>query len=267
MDLEPVNPMLEPAAADTTAQLANPTVQATYIHLEPAKPASTSVRKLELLLLLTIAIGPYLFNALYVYWYGISEQDLSYVRVRLASGIIHEMSSLALLIYILFRQGRALRNIGLSFRWLDIPVSVALFVLAYIAHYLCYLNIYYLHYFWTQRRLEPWNNISSILGTHASVAAILFILINPFFEELIARAYVMSEITALTKSVYVAGIVSVGMQALYHLYQGVPNALSVAALFTVFSLYYGKSRRILPVILAHLYLDAIGTAYLYFRHH
>src|SRR5260370_7449125 len=110
MDLEPANPMLEPTAADSTAQPANPTVQATYIHLEPAKPASTSVRKLELLLLLTIAIGPYLFNALYVYWYGVSEQDLLYVRVRLARGIIPKWTSLPFLVYSFSRQHRILRH-------------------------------------------------------------------------------------------------------------------------------------------------------------
>src|SRR5260370_22157431 len=127
-----------------------------------------------------------------------------------------------------------LRHIGLSFRWLDIPVSVGLFVLAYIAYYLCYLNIYYLHYFWTQRRLEPWNNISSILGTHASVAAILFILINPFFEELIARAYVMSEFTPLTKRLFVPVSCIFVIPTSFYLYQGVPNALSVARAFSGF---------------------------------
>ena len=52
-----------------------------------------------------------------------------------------------------------------------------------------------------------------------------------------------------------AVLVSVAIQAFYHLYQGVPAALGHGATFLVFSLYYLRTRRIAPVVLAHLYMD------------
>ena len=257
------NPVTEEASLSTLAQEPG---------IPPALPQESwpLLRKLELLLLLGVAIGPSLLTAAYIYFvYGIATQRssaASYISFKLAIGIVQQAGGLALLCYILFRQGRNLRDIGFSFRWGDVPVSVGLFVLAWLAYYVCYLQIYYLHFFWSGRLLEPWNNMSSVLGAHISIAAVLFIFINSFFEELIVRAYVMSEISSWTRNIALAGIVSVAIQASYHLYQGVPNAVSIAALFAVFSIYYGISRRIMPVILAHLYLDILGALYLFLHH-
>jgi len=260
MDFNPTTEEAQPSAPAQEPSISSP----------PRQESRLLLRKLELLLLLGLTIGPSLLSAAYIYFvYGIATQRPygdSYIFFKLASGIVHEVGGLALLCYILFRQGRKLRDIGFSFRWRDIPVSLGLFLLAWLACYVCYLQIYYLHFFWNGRLLEPWSNMSSILGTHISIAAVLFILINPFFEELIVRAYLMSEISSWTRNIALAGLVSVAIQASYHLYQGLPNAVSIAALFAVFSIYYGTNRRIMPVILAHLYLDILGAAYVFIRH-
>ncbi len=86
-----------------------------------------------------------------------------------------------------------------------------------------------------------------------------FGFLNPFFEEIIVRAYLMTEVRQLTGSGAKAVMVSTALQMSYHFYQGVPMALSDGAAFLVFSLYYSKTRRITPVILAHLYMDVLGT--------
>jgi len=52
---------------------------------------------------------------------------------------------------------------------------------------------------------------------------------------------------------------------LYHLYQGLPEALSHIPAFWLFSLYFVRTRRILPVILAHMWMDVSALA-LHFRH-
>ena len=99
-----------------------------------------------------------------------------------------------------------------------------------------------------------------------SIATILFQVLNPFFEELIVRAYVITEIRWLTKSAVSAVIVSSLLQTSYHFYQGVPAALADGATFLVFSIYYARSGRIAPVILAHFYLDMGGTLFYQLRH-
>jgi len=90
-------------------------------------------------------------------------------------------------------------------------------------------------------------------------ATILFQFLNPFFEELIVRAYVMTEIRFLTNSTYKAIVVSTLLQTSYHFYQGGAMALAESASFLVFSIFYAKTNRIAPVILAHMYMDVGAT--------
>ncbi|HZR28836.1 MAG TPA: type II CAAX endopeptidase family protein [Terriglobales bacterium] len=229
------------------------------------------LRKLELLLLLGVTVGPSVLTAIFIYFvYGVATQrpsGVSYIFFGLATAIVHQAGGLALLFYILFRQGRTLRDIGFSFRWLDIPVSIGLLVLSWIASGLSHYYINSVYFLWTGRHLERWNGAAGYLGTHISFIVVVFLFLNAFYEELIVRAYVMSEIIAWKRSALFAGVFSVAIQSLYHLYQGVPNMLSIAALFTIYAIYYAKSRRILPVILAHLCVDAASAAYLFFFHH
>src|SRR6266705_4901806 len=97
--------------------------------------------------------------------------------------------------------------------------------------------------------------VNPLAGLGITVGSVTWVIINPFFEELLVRAYTMTEVLWLTQSGALAVLVSVAIQAFYHLYQGVPAALGHGATFLVFSLYYLRTRRIAPVVLAHLYLD------------
>jgi membrane protease YdiL (CAAX protease family) len=90
---------------------------------------------------------------------------------------------------------------------------------------------------------------------HPSVVAIPFSLLNPFFEELVVRAYLMTEVIELTGSSTLAIALSVGVQFSYHLYYGWVGAISLSFLFLVFALYYVRSRLALPVIVAHGFFD------------
>jgi len=94
--------------------------------------------------------------------------------------------------------------------------------------------------------------------SNPSIWALPFSLLNPFFEELIVRAYVMTEIKELTGSTLLAILLSVLLQASYHLYYGWVGALSVAFPFMVFAIYYGRSRRVVPLIVAHAAFDLYG---------
>lgn len=89
--------------------------------------------------------------------------------------------------------------------------------------------------------------------------AIAFQFINPRYEELIVRAYPMTEIRQLTNSVSKAVILSALLQMSCHFYQSAPMAFGKGASFLVFSIYYAKTNRITPIILAHLYMDVWGT--------
>jgi membrane protease YdiL (CAAX protease family) len=236
----------------------------------PSAETATSLRKFELLLLLAICIGPFLVSAIFIYvlYRGVwPNSSFPYsVLYGTTMKVLQEASGLALLLYILFRQGRKVRDIGLSFRWSDVPVSLGLLLLSWIAVSICSVLIGSVYHLWTGRHLEHWNGAAALLGSHISIMVVAFLVLNAFFEELIVRAYVMSEIISWKNSALLAGVVSVSIQSLYHIYQGVPNMLALAGLFSVYAIYYAKTQRIFPVILAHFYVDAASAALLFFYH-
>lgn len=265
--MDPTSAAQAPSPVSETPLAQPPVDQPEAPQSVPPQSTPLRVRKFELLLLLGIAIAPAILNAFFSYFlFGTGPRPPSYIPFRLSTVILQEAGSLALLCYILFRQGRSLRDIGFSFRWLDIPISFGLLILCWISAGIVYAGVNLLHHFWTGHYVERWDNAVAMLGTHVSFLAVVFLVLNAFFEELIVRGYLMSEITAWKNNVWLAGLVSVGIQSLYHIYQGVPNMISIAGLFTVYAIYYGKTRRILPVILAHFYVDAVSAAYLFFHH-
>jgi membrane protease YdiL (CAAX protease family) len=88
------------------------------------------------------------------------------------------------------------------------------------------------------------------------VLTISIVIVNPFFEELIVRGYLMAEVIALGGSRNLAIIISVLVQVSYHIYQGLLRCVAVGAMFLVFSIYFSRTRKIGPVILAHFWSDA-----------
>lgn len=64
-----------------------------------------------------------------------------------------------------------------------------------------------------------------INGTTFGVLPVLFVLVNPFYEELLVRAFLISEAEVIYRSTALAVCMSVGLQASYHLFQGWPAAL------------------------------------------
>ena len=101
------------------------------------------------------------------------------------------------------------------------------------------------------------------LFAHPSVLAIPYTLLNPFVEELIVRAYLMTEVIELTGSSMLAVVFSVGVQFSYHLYYGWFGAISLSSLFLVFALYYKYARRALPVVVAHAFHDVYALSRLW----
>jgi hypothetical protein len=99
-------------------------------------------------------------------------------------------------------------------------------------------------------------SLHGMLGVGISGLSIAFICLNPFFEELIVRGYLMTEIVELGGSGALAIVTSVAVQMSYHLYQGFTNGIVLATIFAVFSIYFWKTGRLAPVVLAHLCVDA-----------
>lgn len=213
-------------------------------------------RTLELILVLAVAFtGPVLLSLMVAG--GAMTYELDADKARIAIGIANEVIGLCVLAYVLTRQGRNFQTVLDRFRWQDIPWSMALMAAAYSGYVVAFYVIDLAYLAAGKTFVIP--TVSVHFGM--SIVAILFIALNPLFEEVMVRGYLMSEILALTGKGWVAVLLSVVLQAVYHLYQGVTPALMYAGLFFVYSLYFLQTKRIWPVILSHFYFDALTLIY------
>lgn len=222
-------------------------------------------RVFEILLVCIIAFGASVYTSFYSLFdssYG-STPRAEYVW---AAQILREGSCLALVWYVLARRGKSFFDLGLKWSWKDFGWSVILAAAGSAAFRLVYTGIRYSGLAWASIH-QAHDHVGNLLfGGGIFLSTILVQFLNPFFEELIVRAYLMTEIKYLTNSMTQAVIISTVLQTSYHFYQGAAAAFSHAATFLIFSIYYAKTNRIAPVILAHLYGDVVPTT-VYWLHH
>ena len=212
-----------------------------------AQEEADSLRILELGLVLLVGFGYALVSSLYDLWRGVAQDALTTRMDPTLSGltkIIQGAPAICVLVYVLSQQRRTLRQLGLTFRWSDLGLGLALAALILPSKTA----------FWHVPALS-----TGVLGP-ISLAGILCLAAK---EELIVRAYMMSEALDLTGSAFLAVASSTCFQGLYHLYQGRAPALSAAVTFLIYSIFYWKTRRATPIILAHfahnLWLQLLRT--------
>jgi membrane protease YdiL (CAAX protease family) len=223
-----------------------------------------NTRLLDGAMVLIVALAyPFLGCAAY-FVYGGGYATGGFSTLREISGIMQEAIALAVLAWVLSRQGRGFRDLGWSISFSDFVPSIGLALGAYVAFLLENYIVQRAYLFVTGHYYQP--PVVHVFDKETVAAvAVLFVTINPWFEELIVRAFLMTEITALTGKAWLAILISTLLQASYHLYQGWFGALQVGVIFLVMSLYFARRGRILPVVLAHFYLDAIAFAYYWQR--
>jgi membrane protease YdiL (CAAX protease family) len=221
--------------------------------IQTEQPADDKRRRwFELALVLLLCFGTSFIHSIYLLRYGPgASQPMG--SFRYVVGIVQEIAGLLLLGYVLSR--RALRFKDLGFRWSlrDVSVGLILFVASYFAYALGSIFISVFH----KEIYGTWGAVLSgkDFFAHPPIVALPYTLLNPFFEELIVRAYLMTEVLELTGSSGWAVTLSVVVQSSYHLYYGWSGALSLSFLFLTLSLYYERRRRALPIIVAHAIFD------------
>ena len=183
---------------------------------------------------------------------------------RLLLRIIYQLAGLFSLYSALRYQGRKLADIGFSIK-LRLSAIGRAFAL-FLGVILLQVFLQALLYFYVSP-VVPWLRVmglsrsfdqSAVFGASASLLAVAYVVLNPFHEELLVRAFLITEFQGVYLSTMLAVFVSVALQTSYHLYQGLPGALSHVPIFLTFSLYYVRTRRILPVVLAHLVMDVLS---------
>lgn len=171
-------------------------------------------------------------------------------------GLLNEVIGILLLGYVLSRSGRRFKDLGLRWSLRDFGFGLLVYLgslATYVTGTLCIQLVHYSRY----STFYTFPSGRDFFG-HPGFGMVPLVLFNPFFEELIVRAYLMTEIRELTRSSMLAAVASVILQSAYHLYYGWLGALSVAFLFIFFALYYALTRRAFPIVVAHGIFDIIA---------
>ncbi|HEV2135310.1 MAG TPA: type II CAAX endopeptidase family protein [Terracidiphilus sp.] len=218
------------------------------------------VRWFELCLVLAVTFGGALFSSLDLLQNGPNalahEQSFRWIY-----GLLREITCLALLGYVLWRRKLRFRDLGLRWSMRDVGMGLVVAIIAYITYAFGYTFVHFVH------RAVLTHATGGVTAremfTHLSVATIVAFLVNPFVEELIVRAYLMTEIGELTGSWTLAAAVSVAVQTSYHLYYGWVTALSLGFQFAIFAIYYARSRRATPIVVAHGIFDILGLIHVW----
>ena len=177
---------------------------------------------------------------------------------------VHEVAALLLLGYVLKRSGRNFGILGMRPSFQGMGIGAVLWLGVSIVTRLSYYFLQYAHFAIFHQYLRPWD-LSGIMGRTAIWVWVPFILLNPWFEEILVRGYVMTEVAALSGSAALAVFVSTVIQTGYHLYQGPVNTVIVGSTFLLLSLYYAKTRKLFPVIVAHTIMDVLAGIHLIYQ--
>jgi membrane protease YdiL (CAAX protease family) len=218
-------------------------------------PLKASRRRwLGLGIVLLVSFGTFIASSAYYLSGQLGPSSGPTSEARLVAGLITETTSLLVLWYVLSGQGRGWRSIGWNFQWMDILRAVGLIFGSSLVTYAVWIAVQ-LSLAHSGHYLTP-KSVRGLLGFGLSAFTIVLVCLNPFFEELIVRGYLMSEILDLSGNGTLAVVASVAVQMSYHLYQGLANGIVLTTTFVVFSIYFLRSRRIAPLVLAHFFLDA-----------
>src|SRR5437763_8485735 len=218
------------------------------------QPQYTSkMRWVDLALVLLIAIGPPVLNAVLILIYSSTAPPGNPVSTKMGviSALLHQFISLVTVAYVLRRQGRGIREIGFGFAWTDPLKGIALAIGGLLLSALLSFFVQKTG-FLVAGSFAGYRDPRTIFTGFTPSLFLLYLTASSIFEETVVRGFLTTEMIGLARPIWLATLTSIVLQTSYHLYYGVAGALIVSGSFIVFALYFARSRRLLPVIIGHV---------------
>ena len=188
----------------------------------------------------------------------------STMLARQVLGSLFGLAPVWLVVYLVRRSGEGIGALGLRADRVrdDVVHGFALFAvvgLAGIGVYLAAVELGVNRFVVPVPPLGHWWTVP-VLVLNATEAALL--------EEVVVVAYLVTRLRqlGLTESASVGA--SALLRGTYHLYQGWGGFLGNLAMGALFGTVFSRTRRVWPIVVAHLLLDvAAGLGYILFRQH
>jgi membrane protease YdiL (CAAX protease family) len=170
------------------------------------------------------------------------------------SVLVYEVVVGLILILLLRRRGWRLQQMTLPLAPRDVLRGFGLWLLAMLAAWAVVASL---------GTLSP-TYAAEVRGTRmvgdptSTLLIVAVVLINPLYEELVYLGFVPAAFP--NSPTWQILLLSTALRVLVHTYQGILSLLFILPWGVVFAVYYLRTRRLWPVVLAHALQDAIGFA-------
>jgi membrane protease YdiL (CAAX protease family) len=220
----------------------------------PRPPGSPRMLRLELGLVLLLAFGPSLVGLLLL---ALGPQGTAEVEAELVPSLVTLVFSqilswgpILVIGYLLARSREGWPGIGLTrFR----PGDLGMGLLLWVASYVLVIVLAVLFQYFGQREVDflpeglpLWFRV---------VQAVLFAVTAGVTEEIVVRGYAQTRLEQLRAPTAVILLLPTLLWAVFHVYQGLGVAMTIAGLGLLYAWYFQRTRRLWPIVLAHILFD------------
>jgi len=166
--------------------------------------------------------------------------------------VVQELLFIALFFYVLRANGQRLSDLSRPPDRRDVGRTLLLALGVSVAYAAASIGLWL-----TTSLVEPTREVEmqKFFGHASPIPFLALLLVNPFCEELWLRAFLQTRLEELRWPAAAIVTTSAGIQAAYHLYQGVGRALAYVVVFAMFAAYFQRTRRLAPVVGVHLLTD------------
>jgi len=225
----------------------------------PAGPAH--VLRLELGLVLLLAFAPGILGLLILALGAVDGAEVDSRLVPAIVGAAFQMflswSPVLVIAYLLVRSGEGWAGIGLTrFRGADAGQGVALWV----ASFVLVLVLAQVFSRFGQREVDflppalpLWFRV---------VQAVLIAATAGATEEIVVRGYAQTRLEQLRAPTAVIVLLPTALWGVLHVYQGLGAALTIFCLGIMYAVYFQRTRRLWPLILAHALFDGTQLVFI-----
>ena len=174
-------------------------------------------------------------------------------NAQLQSVIVYEAVVGALLLTFLRIRQWTLQSLGIMPSLRETLAGIGLAIAAYLAYVVVFLIAAHLSPYIAQAAAEL-----TLVAPGLSVPLVIAAsIVNPIFEELFVSGYVISALRE-RRGFWTAVNASIAIRLSYHLYQGPIGVINIIPLGFIFALWYGRTGRLWPLIVAHAIFDVVG---------
>jgi membrane protease YdiL (CAAX protease family) len=229
----------------------------------PKPPGPPRVLRMELALVLLLAFAPGILGLLIL---ALGAGNGTQVESRLVPALVGaafqlflSWSPVLVIAYLLVRSGEGWAGIGLTrFRSVDAAHGVALWVASFVL--VLVLAQVFRHFGQREvdflpKALPLWFRVVQAVQTASTAGAT---------EEIVVRGYGQTRLEQLGAPTAVIVLLPTALWGALHVYQGVGAALTIFCLGLMYAVYFHRTRRLWPLILAHALFDGTQLVFILF---